>query len=1484
MMLKVTALQVCETDVQVTVKFYGEERARFSVPIRIVAPGKLRQVTPYLEGSEDGRLVLRESDLEKRKIRCRLTDEQGIEISELSAQLQNAAYRYTISDPSLAQIADNGEITPLALGQATVRAEVTIGEVTVSGEMTLTISEGKGRSSYYTAEKIQNARANAQIYPWARSAKETAVALGDQYAGMEDKLWNLVTTQELPRSYYVGYRNDPQAGLCRYCGANIAVEFGSLYAWIKDPLTMPWKVQCPKCRRKFPSNDFGSFYQLGIDEHGNFSYEQAKQKNAELVAAGQPGYLVNIEFPEMDKTLGIQGWGVDDGYGYRTGHTYSNGVEEVHTYISHYNHFGIWHEGIINTALRALKDAYLYTGDAKYGRTGAILLDRIADVYPAMDTRPYRWQLTADASYAPKGKIVDLVWENQYAEEWSFTYDLFFPMYQDAGVIQFLSGKAERYQLENPKTSAGRIRENCEDGILREIFKGAQSGMLNGNFGMTQSAVANSAVALDTMPETKQMIDWIFQDGEKIYLYPSSAQADVVTGGNVQRQIIDNVDRDGISDEIAPGYASIWVGGLISLINSLAGYDRYAEMDLYSNPRVIKMLTAMYPLTLSRRATAQIGDSGAVADNTLAGLYTSRAIPAYQNTKRPEFAQIIYFMNGNKTEGLHYDVFTENPESLAADVRETVKQYGEYNFDQSGMLAGYGFAALRGGIKLDLQDQDYDTQRTFWMNFTRANASHAHYDGLNLGIEAYGLNIAPELGYPHKVIGDLYYYWGSGTVSHNTVVVGKRSQKGVPDTGKPLHFDDAGRVQVMDARAPERYDAVSEYRRTLVSVDVDDEVSYGVDFFRVTGGDEQVYSFHALTDLRPTLETLDGAPIPLTPQTDQQGNYIGSYDGPNTEFQAEGVISGYSYLKNVDRAANPGSAYTADFTIKDFRKTLSAPRDVHLRLTALNDFAVNELAVAMGEPGQANGNPTELTFLLQKRTGSNLDSLFTTVFEPYDGESSVQDIRQVPVRAADGSAAVGTVKAVKVSLKNGRVDYIVYAENNQVEYLVDDLFPFQGFVGVYSLKDGENVYAYLNDGTTLGQLNSQSAYTGTVEDFTKELAFHNTITVSLDQSAAPEELAGKWVYIENGVSGNGAYAIRSARRLEDGRLELDIGDVTLIDSLKSAEAGEYQYHYNIQPGAALRIPLSALVDNSPVFEPVADQRVIAGKKISCAVNAESPSGRALAYEGVILPRGARFDPLTHTFSWTPDARQIGTHHVAISATDGALTTTLHFSIQVYQGQQGGDSPGPKPGDKEPPVVTPPEKDPPEEDAQPRFTDLDGYDWAVSAINRLAEADIIRGTSENTFSPGKNITRADFAILLVRAFGLSGEASENFADVDPQAYYARELAIAKENRIIDGVGGNRFQPDRTISRQDMLLILARTLNNREIPLTQADGAALAGFSDAAQISGYAMDAVALMAKNGLVAGDQGRLRPLDPATRAETAVLLERVLQKAQILE
>ncbi|MBE6912320.1 MAG: S-layer homology domain-containing protein [Ruminococcaceae bacterium] len=212
-------------------------------------------------------------------------------------------------------------------------------------------------------------------------------------------------------------------------------------------------------------------------------------------------------------------------------------------------------------------------------------------------------------------------------------------------------------------------------------------------------------------------------------------------------------------------------------------------------------------------------------------------------------------------------------------------------------------------------------------------------------------------------------------------------------------------------------------------------------------------------------------------------------------------------------------------------------------------------------------------------------------------------------------------------------------------------------------------------------------------------------------------------------------------------------------------------------------------------------------------------------------------------------------------------------------QAAGDMSRPK--DEEPevkPEVKPeiPETTTPEvtPSAPAGFADLSGYDWAKDAINALAESGIIKGTSETTFAPGKNITRADYVALIVRLFELTSENNENFADVNASDYFAAELAIARNNGIVGGIGDNKFAPRGNITRQDMMVMLYRAMTKMNIEL-KADAVSAEDFDE---VSDYAKEAVSALVSNGIINGKNGKIDPKANTTRAEVAVMLSRVLE------
>lgn len=167
-----------------------------------------------------------------------------------------------------------------------------------------------------------------------------------------------------------------------------------------------------------------------------------------------------------------------------------------------------------------------------------------------------------------------------------------------------------------------------------------------------------------------------------------------------------------------------------------------------------------------------------------------------------------------------------------------------------------------------------------------------------------------------------------------------------------------------------------------------------------------------------------------------------------------------------------------------------------------------------------------------------------------------------------------------------------------------------------------------------------------------------------------------------------------------------------------------------------------------------------------------------------------------------------------------------------------------------------------------------YDWAYHGIDYLATLNIVRGTDKYLFEPNQTITRADFVLMLYRAYDMTGYASgQYFNDVKPDAYYADAVLAAKRLGIAKGENGN-FYPNRSITRQDAMVLLERTVTAAGLNLMDGD---LSSYQDENQVKQYAKDAVGKLVNVGIVSGADGKLEPLSPVTRAEMGVLLYRAL-------
>lgn len=181
-----------------------------------------------------------------------------------------------------------------------------------------------------------------------------------------------------------------------------------------------------------------------------------------------------------------------------------------------------------------------------------------------------------------------------------------------------------------------------------------------------------------------------------------------------------------------------------------------------------------------------------------------------------------------------------------------------------------------------------------------------------------------------------------------------------------------------------------------------------------------------------------------------------------------------------------------------------------------------------------------------------------------------------------------------------------------------------------------------------------------------------------------------------------------------------------------------------------------------------------------------------------------------------------------------------------------------------------------------FDDVDEkWHWAFAEIDALYEAGVVNGVSSRLFSPSRNIKRADFILMLVRAFELTAESDGNFDDVQPGIYYYDALSVAKALGIAKGVGTGNFNPESPITRQDMMVLVTRILEYIGKPLESSNKSDLDSFSDNTLVSAYAIDSVAMLVGSNLIIGSNGRINPQNNTTRAEVAVFLFRVLEFIQ---
>jgi len=186
-------------------------------------------------------------------------------------------------------------------------------------------------------------------------------------------------------------------------------------------------------------------------------------------------------------------------------------------------------------------------------------------------------------------------------------------------------------------------------------------------------------------------------------------------------------------------------------------------------------------------------------------------------------------------------------------------------------------------------------------------------------------------------------------------------------------------------------------------------------------------------------------------------------------------------------------------------------------------------------------------------------------------------------------------------------------------------------------------------------------------------------------------------------------------------------------------------------------------------------------------------------------------------------------------------------------------------------VIPDEKPPAINTPVVTLCDIDNH-WANAAIQQLVAAGIIAGYPDNTFRPDHTVTRAEFALMIVKALDLQegkGQAFADTADHWAHGYIAAAVAAG----IVAGYNNEEFGPDDLITREQMAVMIGKAAG-----LETVAGELI--FNDADTVSDWARGWIAAVTENKLMSGyPDNTFKPRDNAARAEavtvTAALLNR---------
>jgi len=678
---------------------------------------------------------------------------------------------------------------------------------------------------------------------------------------------------------------------------------------------------------------------------------------------------------------------------------------------------GSYHAWVVETltfkAADNLAYAYTLTGDERYAAKAALILDALAAIYPTCDKGSWDYP-----SNPPSGRF------NR-------------PWYQVARVlVHYVDQYDQIYNsksLDTPSLKAGLSkRQNIEENLLKNGAAYCYEQSLKGALHNGEADYIRGALAVGVCLNIPEYVRWAVEGPYGIYSL-----------------IENNIDRDGGYYETSMMYADHTRDLYFTFAEPLLNYRGSAYphgVNLYQHPKFRRFFQLHNLAQTCAGHTPRYGDSApdvAKADaparpfdrndyNFLERLYArtgegNREIGKLGNEEERGLAALLRWLANGAVDKRRAE--SADKRWLLFHARPLPEVDAPVPADLLRRLTGCevmgqkGIGILRAG------------EQALLLRFG-PTLNHGHLDDLNFNYFARGYELTYDLGYglgsTHTQVG-----WAKQTASHNLVVVNETSQAEDGQSGGSLHlFADLPTVKVIEASSESSYAAqgVTLYRRLMALIG---EVSsaYLLDVFRVNGGKQHDYVFHALGDKvdftgvhfgAEERGSLAGAEISWGDKQLNDGDIAGY---PNKPYWNPPPGNGYGFLIKPQRG-KPDGAWSADWRIDDatrLRMTAPASPDTEI-ITAL-------------APGIYPRLP-QSRYVLARRKGGHLSSQFIAAIEPYSETPQIKSVERL------------NPNGVQITRSDGATDFVFFHVESPTQ---TNSLRYSGKFAHVRVKDGQTI-------------------------------------------------------------------------------------------------------------------------------------------------------------------------------------------------------------------------------------------------------------------------------------------------------------------------------------------------------------------------------------------------------------------------------------------